>query len=73
MNFRIKEKLILWISGSEKKSFSTQEVGRKIIFLSYLQNLHDIVRNEKDDISVPKKKKNDKIFSLAWNIVFTGN
>ena len=72
MNFRIKEKLILWISGSEKKSFSTQEVGRKIIFLSYLQNLHDIVRNEKDDISVPKKKKNDKIFFLAWNIVFTG-
>ena len=72
MHFRIKEKLILWISGSKKKSFSTQEVGRKIIFLSYLQNLHDIVRNEKGDISVLKKKKNAKIFSLAWSIVFTG-
>ena len=70
MHFRIKEKLILWISGSKKKSFSTQEVGKKIIFLSYLQNLH-IVRNEKDDISVFKKRKN-KIFSLAWSIVFTG-
>ena len=72
MHFRIKEKLILWISGSKKKSFSTQEVGRKIIFLSYLQNLHDIVRNEKGDISVLKKKKNAKILSLAWSIVFTG-
>ena len=32
MNFRIKEKLILQISGGKKRSFSTQEVGRKIIF-----------------------------------------
>ena len=32
MNFRIKEKLVLWISGSKKKSFPMQEVGRKMIF-----------------------------------------
>ena len=32
MNFSIKEKLMLWISGSKKKSFPTQEVGRKMIF-----------------------------------------
>ena len=32
MDFRIKEKLILRISGSKKRSFSTQEVGRKMIF-----------------------------------------
>ena len=30
--FSIKEKLILWISGSEGISFSTQEIGRKMIF-----------------------------------------
>ena len=29
MNFRIKEKLILRISGGKRRSFSTQEVGRK--------------------------------------------
>ena len=32
MNFRIKKKLMLWISGNKKKSFPTQEVGRKMIF-----------------------------------------
>ena len=32
MIFGIKEKLMLWISGSKKKSFSTQEVGSKKIF-----------------------------------------
>ena len=32
MNFRIKEMLRLWISGGKKKSFSTQEVGRKMSF-----------------------------------------
>ena len=44
-----------------------------MIFRSYLRNLicyYDILRNEKDDISVVKK--NDKmIFSLAWNVMFT--
>ena len=62
MNFRIKEKLILWISGSKRRSFSTQEVGGKMIFPRYLRNLCDILRNEKDDISVlkNKKKKNKK-------------
>ena len=32
MNFRIKEKLMLWISGRKKKSFPTHKIGRKIIF-----------------------------------------
>ena len=71
INFWVKEKLILWISGSKRRSFSMQEVGRKMIFPQYLQNLHDILRNEKDNISVLKKKnthttqsknkKNDKM------------
>ena len=30
--FEIKEKLILWISGSKRRSFSTQEIGKKLIF-----------------------------------------
>ena len=47
MNFRTKEKLILQISGGKKRSFSTQEVGRKMIFPSYVRNLHDVLRNEK--------------------------
>ena len=29
--YRIKEKLVLWISGSKRRSFSTQEVGRKMV------------------------------------------
>ena len=35
MNFRIKENLLLWISGSKKKSFPMQEVSRKVIFPHY--------------------------------------
>ena len=70
MNFRIKQKLILWISEGKRKSFLTQEVGRKMTFLYYLQNLHDILRNEKDRISVLKKNDHMKI-SLARNIMFT--
>ena len=34
-----------------------QGVARKIIFPYYRRNLHDILRNEKHDISVLKKKK----------------
>ena len=32
------------------------EAGRKMVFHSYLRNLHDISRNQKNDISVLKKK-----------------
>ena len=32
MNFRIKEKFMLWISGRKRRSFPTQQVGRKMIF-----------------------------------------
>ena len=37
-----------------------QEVRREMIFPQYLRNLHDISRNEKDNISVLKKKKKKK-------------
>ena len=33
MNFRIKEKLMLWIFGNKKKYFPMREVGRKMIFV----------------------------------------
>ena len=59
MNFWIKKKLILWISASKRRSFPTQETGTEMIFPWYLRNLHDFLRNEKDDISV-----------LLGNIVF---
>ena len=78
MNFRIQKKLMLWISRSKKKTFSTQEAGRKMIFPYYLRNLHSS-RNEEEDASVlhkkiKQKKTNDEvIFSLAWNIMFTDN
>ena len=62
MNFQIKEKLMLWIYGSKRRSFSTHEVGKKMIFPLYLGNLHDISRNQKNDTSVlKKKKKKDKM------------
>ena len=37
------------------RSFSTQEVSRKIIFPQYLRSLHDPWRTEKDHLSVLKK------------------
>ena len=46
----------------------------RIYFLSkYLRSMRDILKNEKDGISVlnKKTKQNDKmIFSLTWNIMF---
>ena len=66
MNFKIKEKLMFWVSGPPKKSFPTQEVGREMIFPKYF------LRNGEFGASAHKKQKNDKmIFSLAWNMMFT--
>ena len=50
-----------------------QEVGRKMIFAEYFFKKREIrclspIKKKK------KKRKNDKrIFSLAWNIMFTDN
>ena len=69
--FGVKDNLILRIFGCKAISFSTQEIGRKMIFFYYLRNLHDVIRNEKDDLSV--LKKGDKItFSLVSNAMLTG-
>ena len=55
MDFRIKEKLMLWISGSKKRFFSTQENRRKMIFSYYLRNL-DSLRIEEEAGSALHKK-----------------
>ena len=82
----IKKELILWISESTRSPFSIQEVRRKMIFLWYLQNLHDILRNEKDDLLVLKKirinNKNKKWYddffwlkgntSVYWSLKCSG-
>ena len=56
MNFRIKDKSMLWIFGSKKKFFPKQEIDRKMIFPWYLRNLHTL-GNNKDDTSGLKEKK----------------
>ena len=57
--FRVKEKLILWMSRNKEISLSTQEIGTKMIFLQYLRNLHDVIKNQKDDLSVLKNNNNN--------------
>ena len=47
--------MILWISGTKRRPFSTQEVGRKMIFPWYLRNFHGLLRTEKYNLSVLKK------------------
>ena len=41
-----------------------------MIFPHGLQNLYDLLKTEKDDLSV-LKKNNKMMFSLAWNNLFT--
>ena len=55
MDFRIEEKLMLWISGSNKRFFSTQEVRRKMIFSYYLRNLDSLKIEEEAGSALHKK------------------
>ena len=71
LNFSIKEKLMLWISGSKRRSFSTQEVGRKWYFPSIYEACIIFSRSEKDEISVLKKENDKMIIPLVWTIMFT--
>ena len=54
---RVTEKLILRISRGKRRSFSTHEVGRKMVLPYYLGNLYDVLRNEKAIFHFSKKKK----------------
>ena len=61
MNFSDEENvLILCISGSKRRSFSRQEIGKKI-FLQYLLHLHDILRTQ-DRRSFSSEKNDNMIF-----------
>ena len=63
--------MILWISGGKGISFSTQKIGRKMVLPYYLQNLYDVMGNEKNDLSVIKKRLRLYIF-LVWTTMFAG-
>ena len=66
INFWIKEMLILWISGSKKRSFSTQDVRRKV-FLENLGKLH-MLRTRAGDLSVLKKTIRWYILSMEYHL-----
>ena len=55
MNFSDKEKVDIKDFRESREIISSQEVGKKMIFPYNLRNLHDILRTEKDDLSVLKK------------------
>ena len=44
----------------QKKSFSKEEVGRKMIFPWYLQNFHNFRNEEEDASALYKKQKSDE-------------
>ena len=56
---RIKEKLILWISSSNRTSFQRRKLVERQSFLS-IYEIDDILRSGKDDISVLKKDKQQR-------------
>ena len=53
--FQDKGKVDVMDFWEQKYSFSTQEVGRKMIFPLYLRNLHNL-RNEEEGASALHKK-----------------
>ena len=62
--------MISWISGSKKNLFNAVSWYRDDHSI-FLQNL-DSLRNEEEGASA-LHKKNDVLFSLAWNMMFTDN
>ena len=71
MNFRIKEKLMLWISGSKKNLFQRNKLAQRWSFHSIYEAwaAHEM-RKEVVQLYI---KNNEVIFSLAWNIIFSDN
>ena len=55
MNFGGEEKVDIKDFSDKSRSFSTHEVDRKMIFTYYLQNFPNVLRTEKDDLSVIRK------------------
>ena len=71
MNFRIKEKLMLWISGSKKNLFQRNKLAQRWSFHSIYEAwaAHEIRKG----VVQLYIKNNEVIFSLAWNIIFFDN
>ena len=71
MNFRIKEKLMLWISGSKKNLFQRNKLAQRWSFHSIYEAwaAHEMRKG----VVQLYIKNNEVIFSLAWNIVFSDN
>ena len=70
MNFRIKEKLMLWVSGSKKNLFQCNKLAQKWYFHSIYEawTAHEM-RKEVAQLYI----KNNVKFSLAWNIILFDN
>ena len=62
--------MILRISRGTRRTFSTQEVRRKMIFPHYLRSLHDVLMNEKVmfQSSKKEKQKGDIFFSMKYHL-----
>ena len=71
MNFRIKEKLMLWISGSKKNLFQRNKLAQRWSFHSIYEAwaAHEMRKG----VVQLYIKNNEVIFSLAWNIIFSDN
>ena len=62
--------MILRISRGKRRTFSAQEVRRKMIFPHYLRSLHDVLMNEKVmfQSSKKEKQKGDIFFSMEYHL-----
>ena len=62
--------MILRISRGTRRTFSTQEVRRKMIFPHYLRSLHDVLMNGKVmfQSSKKEKQKGDIFFSMKYHL-----
>ena len=71
MNFRIKEKLMLWISGSKKNLFQLNKLVQRWSFHSIYEAW--VAYEMRKGVVQLYIKNNEVIFSLAWNIIFSDN
>ena len=71
MNFRIKEKLMLWISGSKKNLFQLNKLVQRWSFHSIYEAW--VAYEMRKGVVQLYIKNNEVIFSLAWNIIFFDN
>ena len=60
MNFRIKEKLMLWISGSKKNLFQRRKLVERLSFCSIYEDCIGL-RNEEEGASALHNKNKKKV------------